>query len=301
MYMYMCVTTNTSSLHFIFQEECEESMPKHICMACFNTAVDIQAFVDSAIRFQKNTIYQLFPNSKLEEASDVPLTVPAQQTIQDATTLFPYDVNYVTGETLEKIPSALLALDDGNYKCTTATHEQEKNISMKSDAYNIITELIDSGNYQANKGTPNETIIEISPSCESEQLNEDPNFRNDNEKTPDDINETLLKDTIQVCAKSNGNGDYKNEAGAEETVDELESLPSKKDSKKCPTCGKTFSRQSQLKSHLTSHSETRPFECNICLMKFKYRRNLVEHSSIHDDPPSFICSICGLTFKQRSK
>ncbi|XP_068238261.1 uncharacterized protein [Palaemon carinicauda] len=287
------------------QEECEESMPKHVCVACFNTAVDIQAFVDSAINFQKSTIYQLFPNAKLEEVHDLTFTAPSQHYFQDTNSLIHCgNVERSNQQPLDKVSSRFPSFGDGCFRVNEIDNQgylSDRSIHVKDTGYNIITELIDHS-IDASKNSPAEAVIEISPSAE--QVCQGSRSNCNKNKPSGSIEVTECVETLEEHENNTGcegiNKDKDPNLSEEQTNKVEESAPAKNDSKKCPTCGKTFLRQSQLKSHLLSHSETRPFVCTTCNMKFKYRRNLVEHSSIHDDPPSFICSICGLTFKQRS-
>ncbi|XP_064098420.1 myoneurin-like [Macrobrachium nipponense] len=285
------------------QEECEESMPKHVCVACFNTAVDIQAFVESAVNFQKSTIYQLYPNAKLEEVHDLTFTAPSQHYFQDTNSLFHCDdVEQYNQQSLDNVSSKFPSFGEGCCsinKVNSQGYDTERSIQVKDTGYNIITELIDPG-IDPSKSSA-EAVIEISPSVE--QVCQVSKSTTDEDKPCENVNGSKCVETLQGHEKNtNSKGTDKNsDTKISEQTDEADELElSKNGCKKCPTCGKTFSRQSQLKSHLMSHSEARPFMCTKCNMKFKYRRNLVEHSSIHDDPPSFICSVCGLTFKQRS-
>ncbi|XP_066538491.1 zinc finger protein 1035 [Hoplias malabaricus] len=45
----------------------------------------------------------------------------------------------------------------------------------------------------------------------------------------------------------------------------------------CSVCGKIFRLRAQLKSHLRSHSDEKPFKCDICKKDFKYSWNLNKH------------------------
>lgn len=46
----------------------------------------------------------------------------------------------------------------------------------------------------------------------------------------------------------------------------------------CPTCGKRFSRKSNLKRHLYLHQEEKPFHCPYCLKGFSGKFNLKRHT-----------------------
>lgn len=86
--------------------------------------------------------------------------------------------------------------------------------------------------------------------------------------------------------------------------------PSKID---CHICGKKFRLRAQLKSHLISHSEAKPFKCENCERDFKYSWNLNKHKRescpqstglskkpSHTEsnlPAKFKCPICSHMFK----
>ncbi|XP_055065969.2 zinc finger protein 1035 [Misgurnus anguillicaudatus] len=82
----------------------------------------------------------------------------------------------------------------------------------------------------------------------------------------------------------------------------------------CKFCGKSFRLRAQLKSHLISHSDEKPFKCENCERHFKYSWNLNKHkreacpqsikvpskkSSVPDSkfPAKFKCPICFHLFK----
>ncbi|KAA0703256.1 hypothetical protein E1301_Tti006947 [Triplophysa tibetana] len=93
-------------------------------------------------------------------------------------------------------------------------------------------------------------------------------------------------------------------------VSKQQESPSKID---CHICGKSFRLRAQLKSHLMSHSEEKPFKCENCEKDFKYSWNLTKHkreacpqstvpskkSSDADSnlPAKFKCPICSHMFK----
>ena len=69
----------------------------------------------------------------------------------------------------------------------------------------------------------------------------------------------------------------------------------------CPVCGKKFTYKCNLKSHLVTHSDQKPFQCEGCHKEFKRQEQLTCHARIHDPSKSpFRCYICGkgLTRKQ---
>ncbi|KAK7065224.1 hypothetical protein SK128_004394 [Halocaridina rubra] len=323
----ICHLLDSISALLKVQEECEESMPKHICVSCFNTAVDIQAFVDSAINFQKTTTSHLFPNAKLKELSDFPLDMPSQHFCQDNDILKCGSANEIPKNIDRDQDSCETApfcneriVKEGEWKSENNINSLQENTrspSVRDDSpnndmgYSILTKLInDCGLNQNCSATtvieiPNKNLItseqDISK-CNKTVLHGDDKpqacLQKKSQKQSEHVspNCASVNDTNISSRTNNAVKSYKDTEVCEVQEVEIKS----KVSKTCPTCGKVFLRQSQLKGHLASHSLARPFECNICFLKFKYKRNLVEHSSIHNDVPTFMCSICGLTFKQRS-
>merc|ERR1712168_1411093 len=67
----------------------------------------------------------------------------------------------------------------------------------------------------------------------------------------------------------------------------------------CNICGKRFYRKFLLQSHMTAHSNSRPFQCTVCLKKFKRRQDVASHMFIHSPVKQFVCSVCGRSFRQK--
>lgn len=48
-------------------------------------------------------------------------------------------------------------------------------------------------------------------------------------------------------------------------------------SKTCPTCGKTYSRVSDMRQHQMTHTGERPFQCSQCKKRFQLKYDLKRH------------------------
>uniref|UniRef100_A0A8C0JX57 Zinc finger protein 445 n=1 Tax=Canis lupus dingo TaxID=286419 RepID=A0A8C0JX57_CANLU len=66
---------------------------------------------------------------------------------------------------------------------------------------------------------------------------------------------------------------------SEEACDQ--SIPIGKKCHKCSTCGKIFSKSSQLISHKRFHTRERPFKCRECGKTFRWSSNLARHMKNH--------------------
>ncbi|SPO32744.1 related to CRZ1 - activator of stress genes [Ustilago trichophora] len=69
---------------------------------------------------------------------------------------------------------------------------------------------------------------------------------------------------------------------------------------KCPypNCNKTFAknRSYNLKAHLRSHSQLKPFACSVCPRAFSRKHDLERHSRVHSGDKPYVCEICGKGF-----
>lgn len=67
----------------------------------------------------------------------------------------------------------------------------------------------------------------------------------------------------------------------------------------CSECNKTFKTSSELKSHVSTHSNTRPFICEICGQAYKHKYALNIHVGMHNGICPFICMYCNKSFTQK--
>lgn len=57
----------------------------------------------------------------------------------------------------------------------------------------------------------------------------------------------------------------------------------------CNLCPKRFTRSYNLRSHLRSHTDERPFVCTVCGKSFARQTDRKRHESLHDGEKKFVC------------
>ncbi|KAJ5498783.1 Zinc finger C2H2 [Penicillium expansum] len=65
---------------------------------------------------------------------------------------------------------------------------------------------------------------------------------------------------------------------------------------RCPYCATEFTRQHNLKSHLLTHSQEKPFVCQTCQSRFRRLHDLKRHTKLHTGERPHICPKCGRRF-----
>lgn len=66
----------------------------------------------------------------------------------------------------------------------------------------------------------------------------------------------------------------------------------------CPTCGKSFKKNSQLIRHVRIHTGEKPFVCEFCNKAFNQKNALNIHRTKHTGEKKFKCKFCSATFTQ---
>ncbi|KAI1333272.1 hypothetical protein F5Y16DRAFT_8600 [Xylariaceae sp. FL0255] len=65
---------------------------------------------------------------------------------------------------------------------------------------------------------------------------------------------------------------------------------------KCPHCETEFTRHHNLKSHLLTHSQEKPYVCQNCAMRFRRLHDLKRHSKLHTGEKPHVCPKCDRKF-----
>ncbi|KAI8824338.1 uncharacterized protein EV422DRAFT_519807 [Fimicolochytrium jonesii] len=76
-------------------------------------------------------------------------------------------------------------------------------------------------------------------------------------------------------------------------------VPGKDGRYPCTHCERSFSRHYNLKSHLRTHENHRPFECTVCDLRFTRNHDLNRHMKTHSRERPHVCSGCGRKFARR--
>ncbi|GFY38646.1 zinc finger protein [Trichonephila inaurata madagascariensis] len=70
---------------------------------------------------------------------------------------------------------------------------------------------------------------------------------------------------------------------------------------KCEVCSKGFDFQSELKQHMSKHSNDRNFQCILCSSEFKHKSELLKHKLIHTGEYKLKCDFCSKGFVFQSE
>ena len=65
---------------------------------------------------------------------------------------------------------------------------------------------------------------------------------------------------------------------------------------RCPYCATEFTRHHNLKSHLLTHSQEKPYVCSTCQSRFRRLHDLKRHTKLHTGERPHICPKCGRKF-----
>lgn len=65
---------------------------------------------------------------------------------------------------------------------------------------------------------------------------------------------------------------------------------------RCPYCSTEFTRHHNLKSHLLTHSQEKPYVCSTCQSRFRRLHDLKRHTKLHTGERPHVCPKCNRKF-----
>lgn len=74
-----------------------------------------------------------------------------------------------------------------------------------------------------------------------------------------------------------------------------------KSSLQCKICHKKFNGVTYLRSHMVTHSVSKPHKCSMCDKSFTRRRELLRHENVHTGYKPFKCLTCSKAFSRKDK
>ena len=116
-----------------------------------------------------------------------------------------------------------------------------------------------------------------------------------------------LEEPLPVVDNNNNNNNNNIPKSEEATADQsqiqsqipIQSSIDKKKKYICEICKiASFTRKHNLKSHLLTHTDSKPFQCSYCSSNFRRNYDLKRHEKIHTKEKPYICLKCGKSFSR---